>query len=418
MKLTADAGPGATGARGARPAPVGAPSPWVAAFLPPPGTDATVDLMLTTACNLRCGYCYQRETHPRAMTEVHLRAALRWLVSSGSPRPRLTLFGGEPLLEPGLLRKAVTLLREEVPDGTSPDVHVVTNGLLLDEGLLAEMDRAGVHVDLSLDGVAAAQHVRGARTPERLDALLVSLSASHPALLAGRLTVKATLTSENASVLSDSLRYLLGRGAADVALVPLLTPDPGWTAAVREALDRELARAIEVCLEDHALTGRIAFQPFRPAGTFGGRSGCGPLCSAGRASAVFVDVDGTIAPCGAMAASVVPDPPPLLREAIDALGGLRVPDPDLDARLVARERRAATLPLLNDLARKRGRDGPCAGCETLGSCVVCPAAIANAPGLPDPYRVPDNQCDFNRLVARHRKSFLERLAGGRPRPAA
>ena len=123
-----------------------------------------------------------------------------------------------------------------------------------------------------------------------------------------------------------------------------------------------------------------------------------------------------IAPCGAMASSVVPDPPPLLREAMDALGGLRVSDPDLDARLVARERRAATLPLLNDLARKRGRDGRCFGCEALGSCVVCPAAIARAPGPPDPYRVPDNQCDFNRLVARHRKSLLERLSGsGRTR---
>ena len=49
----------------------------------------TVELMLTTACNFRCKYCYQKRSAPRTIEPAVLDAAVRRLVSSRYDRPRL-----------------------------------------------------------------------------------------------------------------------------------------------------------------------------------------------------------------------------------------------------------------------------------------------------------------------------------------
>ncbi len=122
-----------------------------------------------------------------------------------------------------------------------------------------------------------------------------------------------------------------------------------------------------------------------------------------------MDVDGSIAPCAFLAVSTLCAATPLVREVARSLPALHVADAGLDDALAARERAARALPFLQSHAARRSRLGPCASCEAFAECFVCPASIAFAPEQ-DPHLVPEIQCDWNRLVAKHRRAFLARAA--------
>ena len=370
-----------------------------------PGPRA-VTLLLTTRCNLACAYCPQRRGAPREMGAAALEAAVRLVATSGHARPKLVLFGGEPLLAKALVRRALALLAASARPGLAPDVHVVTNGLLLDEETAAFLDAAGATIELSCDGLGAAQERRGAGTGTALRALLLRLGRSRPRLLAERLVARVTVDSGNVGALGRSVAELRAAGVREIRAAPVQTPDPGWNEASADLLDRALEEIASLAPNGN---GDSAFDPLRPSA--GPRDPFGvPACSLGEADVLFVDVDGRIAPCGAFAPSVLPSLPPLAEELRRRLAGPRVDDPALDARLALRAAGRHGLPALVASAARRSPRGPCATCEALDECAVCPAAIAVAPGQA-PDLVPASWCDWNLRTARHRRALLPRAAG-------
>lgn len=366
----------------------------------------TVGVMLTTDCNLRCAYCCQARGPRREMAVEVLDAAIRRLVTSGLDRPRLTLLGGEPLLSPRLVRRVLERVRKWAPPGMHPDVHLFTNGLRLDEKTTRFLVRRDVHIDLSFDGVASAQDDRSPGSFDVLDRLLVRHRRDHPEHFRTRLAIKATLTSRNVPFLAASVRYFLSRGVRDVDILPVITHDPGWNTRARDELDRQLASMVRASIEEHALSGEIPFRAIRDGDASPRHSsGGGLVCGAARRDALFVDVDGSISPCAAMAGSCLPQPPPFVREVMTALGGLHVEDPHLAEKLKARERRAARLPLLAGGLACHPGSGRCAACELRGVCLICPVSIGFASAASGANRIPAIQCDFNRLVEKHRTAF-------------
>lgn len=364
--------------------------------------------MLTTRCNLACAYCPQRRGALREMHRTSLEAAVRLVASSGHARPKLVLFGGEPLLGKRLVRRALELLHKEARPDVAPDVHLVTNGLLLDDATADLLDEHRVTVELSCDGLAAAQERRGTGTAAILRTLLARLASRHPGLLATRLIARVTVDSANAATLCDSFEALVGAGVRAVQPSPVNTPDPGWDDRAASVLDSELARVRTKALRLDPEEGLWAFVPFRPAAPTGRLPG-NPSCSVGSPDVLFVDVDGAVAPCGAFADSVHPSLPPLAESVRGALRGVHVEDGASEDQLGRRRTAALRLPVLRAGPDRRSRRGPCASCEALSECFVCPASIAFAPEQ-DPDLVPAIQCDWNRLVARHRRAFLARLA--------
>ena len=335
-----------------------------------------------------------------------LHAAIRRLVTSGVDRPRLTLLGGEPLLSPWLVRRALDGVRNLAPPGMHPDVHLFTNGLLLDEKTTRYLVRRDVHIDLSFDGVAPAQDDRSPGSFDVLDRFLVQLRQGHPEYFRTRLAVKATLTSRNAPFLEASVRYFLSRGVREVDALPVVTHDPGWDTRARDDLDRQLAGVVRASIEEYALSGEIPFRPIRDGDASPRHASAGGLvCGAARRDALFVDVDGSIAPCAAMAGSCLPRPPALVREVMTALGGLHVADPHFAEKLKARERRAARLPLLAGKLTCHPGSGRCATCEQRDACLICPVSIGFASAASGVKRIPAIQCDFNLLLEKHRTAF-------------
>lgn len=61
-----------------------------------------VVLWLTTACNLRCAYCYRGDPPASTMPLEVARSALKLAAQSGLPF-HVQMAGGEPTLEPGLM---------------------------------------------------------------------------------------------------------------------------------------------------------------------------------------------------------------------------------------------------------------------------------------------------------------------------
>ena len=91
-----------------------------------------LDLVLTAECNLRCAYCYQSRSLRGSMSEDTLRAAVDLVRRSRGPAVTLAFYGGEPLLERALLRRAVEYASGSRPGRSPVRFHLTTNGTLLD----------------------------------------------------------------------------------------------------------------------------------------------------------------------------------------------------------------------------------------------------------------------------------------------
>jgi len=122
-------------------------------------TSLDVTVLTTSACNLGCTYCFEDGINLKGfMTEPVCRQVGDWVTAKlDEVRPRLlhlTLFGGEPLLNP----KAALALSRRLHDETqrrsiTQQISVITNGVLLTEEIVEELLAAGLtRVKVTLDG--------------------------------------------------------------------------------------------------------------------------------------------------------------------------------------------------------------------------------------------------------------------------
>lgn len=184
-----------------------------------------LDVVVTEACNLRCRHCIN---HSPERTRNGVARALRpWLVGrmrealAAADRLSMT-HGGESLVEPALwdLLAAYAAARKDAggaPAGRRSDVHLLSNGMLLDGDTVARLAEAGVtSVGVSLDGATAATNdaIREGGSLDRVVANLagaVRRRASSGADL--RIGVSAVACASNVAELPD-----LGRLVADLGL--------------------------------------------------------------------------------------------------------------------------------------------------------------------------------------------------------
>ena len=386
----------------------------------------SVSLVLTTACNLGCAYCYQRRGPPRTMPWAVLRRAVELAAASTDPRPVLVLYGGEPLLARDLVERAVRLARE-LEDGRRPmSIRLSTNGTLLDLDLVDLLDAYRVEVQLSFDGVPAAQALRSPASFQVVDDLLRQLRVRRPSFLRDRVRAAVTVSSAAVGHLASSIRYLTAFGFGKVAVTPLYSHDPGWTEASTSTLDDQLDRIRRWCAWRLEETGQISFEPLvrRQEWVDPQPWGRDTVCVATDPSRLVVDVDGTLAPCLLAAPSIAPTPPSPLAEAVGRVVRGRVEDPWEEATVGRFEDTCRATGLFHGRDRKHSSWARCRDCEHHDACLPCPLATAWIPGNADPDRVPDHLCAFNRAIASHRSRMptaatpLERIRGEAPLPRA
>jgi sulfatase maturation enzyme AslB (radical SAM superfamily) len=372
-----------------------------------PRTERVLVVHLTTACNLRCAYCFQRDKRPRALAWGPLRHGLEWLLASDTTKARVAFTGGEPLLCRPLLTRAVEFIDRERPRALKVRIEILTNGLLLDDETIAFLERHDIHASVSLDGGPAAQDLRGRGTFARLDRLLARLACERPFFVEHRLRVAMTVCRQNVPMLADSVGYLLDAGVATVSMTPAMTADTGWTDEDTAELERQFERVYEASLDHYGRTRRVPLDLFRRTAPDAAHARPSDVtCTIGDGHALAVDATGRAVPC------------PLFSEGyhapgnvlLDAAAGLiaavgPVSGPDMAARLIACGEGLRGLPLFGPRGRKHSSWGSCERCEYLGRCSVCPVSIGLMPGNTDPGRVPDFQCAFVRASLARRDRF-------------
>ncbi len=114
-------------------------------------------LSLNHACNLRCKYCYGGAKFHRPMSMDTASKALDIGFARAAPTLRLHFFGGEPLLETGLIERiAVEARRRSRLAGKPLRMGLTTNGTLLTDQRLDLVERYGFNLTVSIDGVREA----------------------------------------------------------------------------------------------------------------------------------------------------------------------------------------------------------------------------------------------------------------------
>jgi len=122
-------------------------------------TSLDVTVLTTSACNLGCTYCFEEGINLKGfMTDPVCRQVGDWITAKlDDVRPRLfhlTLFGGEPLLNP----KAALALSRRLYDetrlrGITQEISVITNGVLLTQQIIDDLMAVGLtRVKVTLDG--------------------------------------------------------------------------------------------------------------------------------------------------------------------------------------------------------------------------------------------------------------------------
>ncbi|MBI5622368.1 MAG: radical SAM protein [Elusimicrobia bacterium] len=200
-----------------------------------------LDLMITRACPLSCGYC-RMERRPGPVPGQVWRKAVDLLLLESGPL-ELQYLGGEPLLEYDLLLKISSHAsdRSRTADRDLRQV-VTTNGLLLTPSRSRELARLGVGVMLSMDGSResqTSQRSMGAPGWARLRRNLEGLLAS-----GNRCFVNLVVTPESAPKLAGNTAFLVKEGVRCLQIAYGL--GVLWDEASLACLEDQLRKAREI----------------------------------------------------------------------------------------------------------------------------------------------------------------------------
>lgn len=126
----------------------------------------TVVFRPTNACNLRCGYCYDKDSHQDSVkgiskiaTDIFQREGEHIINSldilyKGEKNPKIILHGGEPLLiKTSILDKFCKELQNR-----NIDMSIQTNGTLITDEVIELFKKYNFSVGLSLDGCDEKQN--------------------------------------------------------------------------------------------------------------------------------------------------------------------------------------------------------------------------------------------------------------------
>ncbi len=92
---------------------------------------ATVVFYITSSCNLRCEYCYEKDGRPdKSLTKEGIDDKLKWIDENLADNSHIVIFGGEPLLRIDLVEYIVDQLITTYKHRWF-SVSLNTNGMLL-----------------------------------------------------------------------------------------------------------------------------------------------------------------------------------------------------------------------------------------------------------------------------------------------
>jgi uncharacterized protein len=197
-------------------------------------------------CNLRCEYCFASKGEykgKRSLMSAEVgKAAIDYVIKSSGPRKNIEvdLFGGEPLMNMGVVREIVDYGREMgQKKGKEIRFTITTNALLLDDSIIDYLDKNMSNIVLSIDGrkeINDAVRVRVDGTGT-YDSILPRIKK-----MVSRRTgnkqyyVRGTFTAKNLDFFNDVIE-LADQGFKEISIEPVVLPDNEELALREDCLE-------------------------------------------------------------------------------------------------------------------------------------------------------------------------------------
>lgn len=166
-----------------------------------------VSLNMAQGCNLRCTYCFAGDGDygNKGMMSFETATAVLSQLAAGKDRFRVTFFGGEPMLNYGVIQKVVEWC--ETQPGTRYSFAITTNGTLLSKEKLEWMREKRFSMTLSYDGKGLQKKQRltkdGGDSETMVERKLAAFGTQLDSLRS--LILRATITRENIGLLEDAI---------------------------------------------------------------------------------------------------------------------------------------------------------------------------------------------------------------------
>jgi uncharacterized protein len=195
-------------------------------------------LHLTTACNLRCKYCYAPNTTRKKMPQETARQGIDLALEQGTTSACVSYFGGEPLLMFDRIKELTSYAVEEGhKKGKKMHFRLSTNGLLFTEEILRFCRDYKVLFAVSLDGDREAHNAQrimanGKGSFDELDAKIDLILEYNPIAV-----FTSVITPATAGRLLPSIEYMWGRGIRFM-VHQLDYSHPEWTPESFEVLEQ------------------------------------------------------------------------------------------------------------------------------------------------------------------------------------
>ena len=195
---------------------------------------SSINIFLSTYCNLNCAYCYggegRRDNMPGGsygMQQEQLslemgRKAVDYLLKTSGIRDGrsaggINFFGGEPLMNMEVLKDIAEYAEEQTCKyGTpKPSFSITTNGLLVDEAFINLCKQHHISVQISFDGTPDVQNAMRPTTGGQASYPAVEKAISLIREHGIRLRIRATVSNRNIALM-ESIRHLESLDIYDV----------------------------------------------------------------------------------------------------------------------------------------------------------------------------------------------------------
>jgi uncharacterized protein len=188
-------------------------------------------LCITQECNLACGYCYIPK-RPLVMSAETARDAVDFIFrqANGADQCEIGYFGGEPLLEFGLIREITPYIEAHAGfDARRVGLTVVTNGTIFSDAIADFLTAHNIRFCLSCDGPPPIQDAfrrspAGEPSSGRVEATIRAARRALPAML-----VNSVFRPETLASLPGTIAYLSGLGLRQLYFNPDFSAP--WTDA-------------------------------------------------------------------------------------------------------------------------------------------------------------------------------------------
>lgn len=188
-------------------------------------------LVLTQQCNLRCRYCYVDKGGTAMPMETALRAIDFAFAHTPPGEPvDIGFFGGEPLLEFGLMRDVTAAIKAH-PDYRRERVvlSVISNATLYSSEIADFLEEQEIHLCMSCDGPPEVQDLARLTRKGMPTSPLVEPNVRRAAARFPDLRVNAVYGPETLRSLPRTVDYLASLGVSQIHLNPDYAAP--WSAA-------------------------------------------------------------------------------------------------------------------------------------------------------------------------------------------